>query len=94
MSLGLVPFDNTFQFTLPRGERLGLSYPICDLRCFNSRSREGSDPREHPITTSIGCFNSRSREGSDRSSAVLSALTPSFNSRSREGSDIGRLRAS
>ena len=34
-------------------------------RCFNSRSREGSDLASGQINRLPSCFNSRSREGSD-----------------------------
>ena len=43
MSLRFVPFDITFQFTLPRGERQRLLIGYFTSERFNSRSREGSD---------------------------------------------------
>ena len=62
-------FEIKFQFTLPRGERL--AHPIlCILwRCFNSRSREGSDIKmPWYVVIREKRFNSRSREGSDHAS--------------------------
>ena len=55
----------TFQFTLPRGERHLQGDRAVRLEGFNSRSREGSDIKESPFVDDVEGFNSRSREGSD-----------------------------
>ena len=57
------------------------------LYSFNSRSREGSDPRPLWLAPSVRSFNSRSREGSDPELLALEYALSCFNSRSREGSD-------
>ena len=56
---------------------------------FNSRSRVGSDKREHPSRRRAPCFNSRSRVGSDQRRRQDLRQQPRFNSRSRVGSDKG-----
>ena len=77
-----------FQLALPRRERLKIFIRLnLNIRCFNSRSREGSDKTSFEIdTTNVG-FNSRSREGSDRPAPHSIRRDFRFNSRSREGSD-------
>ena len=55
----------TFQFTLPRGERRLQDDLVVVGRCFNSRSRVGSDTRYRRRRNRIARFNSRSRVGSD-----------------------------
>ena len=54
-----------FQFALPRGERRRILGFVGRCRCFNSRSREGSDVSSTTCCDGAGGFNSRSREGSD-----------------------------
>ena len=54
-----------FQFTLPRGERPFRGPRRGRRRCFNSRSRGGSDIRNVGPNIGIIRFNSRSRGGSD-----------------------------
>ena len=55
-----------FQFTLPRGERLWSIANRQRCKCFNSRSREGSDGLVGSAYGRTLGFNSRSREGSDK----------------------------
>ena len=50
------------------------------LKCFNPRSREGSDPRRPPFGPGIVRFNPRSREGSDGAANVGSAYYGMFQS--------------
>ena len=57
------------------------------MACFNSRSREGSDPRPNFTLAERVRFNSRSREGSDNQAICGTCAIKRFNSRSREGSD-------
>ena len=65
MSLGLVPFDITFQFTLPRGERRA-SESVKPLRLtFQFTLPRGERLTPSGSLQSSPCFNSRSREGSD-----------------------------
>ena len=79
--------DETFQFTLPRGERHRDITLTEGIMRFNSRSREGSDVAGNQGLGTRGCFNSRSREGSDFENLNLYGQERCFNSRSREGSD-------
>ena len=76
-----------FQFALPRGERLLFQKALDCCRCFNSRSREGSDLQPDYSASTTKGFNSRSREGSDLNLVVKCCQIHCFNSRSREGSD-------
>ena len=55
----------SFQFTLPRGERLFIRRATRSFQSFNSRSREGSDHYAVTYILQSQSFNSRSREGSD-----------------------------
>ena len=43
--------EAAFQFTLPRGERLKISLLFAISRCFNSRSRGGSDLTRADVVT-------------------------------------------
>ena len=57
------------------------------VRCFNSRSRVGSDVLPLPGSPIISSFNSRSRVGSDGVKHGKPRPIARFNSRSRVGSD-------
>ncbi len=54
-----------FQSTLPRGERRKLQTKSRNKKCFNPRSREGSDQEITNGEIFYQGFNPRSREGSD-----------------------------
>ena len=54
-----------FQFTRPRGARPDIGGDDDELLSFNSRAREGRDPRFGSICRKVFCFNSRAREGRD-----------------------------
>ena len=56
-------------------------------RCFNSRSRMGSDLRPRRGPKGPASFNSRSRMGSDQNPFSIARRPWGFNSRSRMGSD-------
>ena len=56
---------DSFQSTLPRGERHKCNFQEHHDEDFNPRSREGSDQWMIPSTIDFGHFNPRSREGSD-----------------------------
>ena len=58
-------FNNLFQSTLPRRERLSILYYVCRLQDFNPRSRGGSDSSGSTIAGTAPDFNPRSRGGSD-----------------------------
>ena len=81
---------NTFQSTLPRGERLLQASVLTSIVHFNPRSREGSDHGRFTTMETHGYFNPRSREGSDEDGTKGLALQENFNPRSREGSDCVR----
>ena len=53
-----------------RGATEGHAFLDGVIKCFNSRSREGSDPSVRVCLVALGSFNSRSREGSDRLAAT------------------------
>ena len=58
--------DLLFQSTLPRGERLDSpDFLRARARCFNPRSRAGSDILGFGNQRKGRCFNPRSRAGSD-----------------------------
>ena len=78
----------SFQSTLPRGERLYRTHQAKTLDNFNPRSREGSDVDVPSSVLDNGYFNPRSREGSDCNFMLLSGQGRDFNPRSREGSDV------
>ena len=78
----------TFQFALPRGERLHLYRGRFTAHRFNSRSRVGSDPRPPSTNSNPRGFNSRSRVGSDTFHPWRCDDDKRFNSRSRVGSDL------
>ena len=79
---------NPFQFTLPHGERRGVSVVRLSSGRFNSRSRMGSDNRPPRRGGPWRRFNSRSRMGSDSPRSRPRRPPESFNSRSRMGSDL------
>ncbi len=87
-----------FQSTLPRGERPSRTAATArSPRCFNPRSRAGSDNSHlSQIVTKSG-FNPRSRAGSDSHRADAQRAPGRgnwcFNPRSRAGSDLVELRA-
>ena len=77
-----------FQSTLPHGERLSpVVYLMTRRRCFNPRSRTGSDLGQIYVTNESHRFNPRSRTGSDTSGDFLVSVRLCFNPRSRTGSD-------
>ena len=87
---------DVFQSTLPRGERHfdGYHGQRHGHRCFNPRSRVGSDQIAHGpvsgVTTDQSCFNPRSRVGSDPGESARRGPVIAwhgFNPRSRVGSD-------
>ena len=57
--------SNSFQSTLPHGERQASAAFSLGLFCFNPRSRMGSDQSDGRDTSKNRCFNPRSRMGSD-----------------------------
>ena len=57
------------------------------IKCFNPRSRVGSDSLESILLAPRLCFNPRSRVGSDYPHLVHQNRIESFNPRSRVGSD-------
>ncbi len=59
-------------------------------RCFNPRSREGSDRISSAVALVLRSFNPRSREGSDSRQSRTVYCRGCFNPRSREGSDAAR----
>ena len=58
--------NGKFQFTRPRGARLGQCFSDRALGRFNSRAREGRDKKDAPDGKEDSRFNSRAREGRDR----------------------------
>ena len=58
-----------------------------ETKCFNSRSRVGSDLPRPRGAVGAERFNSRSRVGSDSVSPEACFIDGGFNSRSRVGSD-------
>ena len=52
--------------------------PISPCRCFNSRSRVGSDVLVICFGVMAGCFNSRSRVGSDADNAQIDIFKQQF----------------
>ena len=70
----------TFQSTLPRRERLFVAWMPAGSRCFNPRSREGSDIQVYCLSCLCSCFNPRSREGSDSEQIELSQDSQLFQS--------------
>ena len=86
MTPGALP--DTFQSTLPRGERLVYGFKRLPFsRNFNPRSREGSDFYKLEVVNYSLNFNPRSREGSDANIVGYYTCHDNFNPRSREGSD-------
>ena len=69
-----------FQFTLPCRERPQRAPRRARRRCFNSRSRVGSDPPCTRAGSAISGFNSRSRVGSDRRRGQAPSRTWRFGS--------------
>ena len=57
--------NNAFQSTLPHGERRPRSFSPTARRCFNPRSRMGSDRAKIAVSWPSKCFNPRSHTGSD-----------------------------
>ena len=90
MSLGLVPFDNTFQFTLPRGERPMIGILIVQVKMFQFTLPRG----ERPFCQSFRAYLPVSIHAPARGATVYRPrgrqTSRSFNSRSREGSDLTR----
>ena len=88
LSLGGVS-PSSFQFTLPRGERLITNYYGWCLRVgFNSRSREGSDRIRAKISPRQLVSIHAPARGATVWDYSWSRTNLSFNSRSREGSDL------
>ena len=63
--ISFVTDNQTFQSTLPRGERRLSCIPCSPLFYFNPRSHEGSDTLHLVQTQHRKYFNPRSHEGSD-----------------------------
>ncbi|SDT03305.1 hypothetical protein SAMN05444162_2901 [Paenibacillaceae bacterium GAS479] len=79
--------DHAFQSTLPHGERPTYLSKMGTIRCFNPRSRTGSDMGRQGRLSPDKCFNPRSRTGSDHIAARSGRMGRGFNPRSRTGSD-------
>ena len=79
--------QDMFQSTLPHGERHWAYSRILRIRCFNPRSRMGSDTRGKIKNRHCEGFNPRSHMGSDRKSSAYCSLLHCFNPRSHMGSD-------
>ena len=77
-----------FQSTLPRGERLWREAALKAPRCFNPRSRAGSDPKLVACPPElIVSIHAPARGATSASCLSLTPLT-CFNPRSRAGSDL------
>ncbi len=81
------PRVNTFQSTLPRGERLGSRPPSPACEDFNPRSREGSDRRAGGIQERAQISIHAPARGATGRVCGRPAHLRDFNPRSREGSD-------
>ena len=68
-------WTNTFQFTLPHGERQGRGAPPEGRRCFNSRSRMGSDRAEERRRKAAGVSIHAPAWGATRGCRLPSAST-------------------
>ena len=90
MSLGLVPFDTTFQFTLPRGERLSVTNFLSSYSLFQFTLPRGERLGEDVARAYDELFQFTLPRG-ERPILIASLPAPfGFNSRSREGSDVKR----
>ena len=71
---------SAFQSTLPRRERRKTRRDSTVERCFNPRSREGSDMHQDTVRIHLISFNPRSREGSDSMHGIYCTLYHEFQS--------------
>ena len=72
--LKLYALVNSFQSTLPHGERPVLFAATCGTGYFNPRSRMGSDATMAAIGEDPDNFNPRSRMGSDPTSLFMTMI--------------------
>ena len=77
----------TFQSTLPQGERRWIITFCCDYGYFNPRSHKGSDKMMEKGVEDQQNFNPRSHKGSDMGQGSGLHRRTNFNPRSHKGSD-------
>ena len=84
--------NNAFQSTLPHGERRPRSFSPTARRCFNPRSRMGSDRAKIAVSWPSKCFNPRSHTGSDthvrkaHQGKLVSIHAPTWGATNKRGS--------
>ena len=81
----------SFQSTLPHGERLVIITPDFVITHFNPRSRMGSDVCAMVSIFRRNKFQSTLPHGERHSSKTLNAIRFDFNPRSRMGSDMDKI---